>query len=582
MKKLVKWYDNNASIRFKLILSYALLGLIPLLVLGMYVYRISTQNLMHQIEDTMKSNVSLIAASLNDSIQRENDNIKYLSYNAKFREKLGSGTRNISELAKELNDSVEPTFWYFITSDENLKGIRVYSPCVENPIGSFLKPLRIREKSKWDQICKSNYKTKWEFDEGQILASRIILDAETSSEPIGYMQIEIFLDEFTSPIYQSELLKNGVLLMDAEGDVIGKRGITDTTLDEKILKNIPTIEEGILFTENADYMLASSGDLLNGWRLYYYIDKTEIFGQMYKILATTGMVMGICLVIIILLIGIVSKLLSSRILRLKGYAEEVSEGNFDIKIVTDATDEIGVVEKSFDTMCKRIIQMMDEMYRLGQEKKAEELKALQAKINPHFLYNCLSSIKWKAIRSEQEEIAEVTGLLAKFYRTTLNGGKQITTVENEIENIKAYVQLQKKTHDDSFSVEMNISEEGRTLQMPNFLLQPIVENAICHGVDYCENKEQAMIVINYYLEQEYIVFEIMNNGPVLTEEQVQLILNTPRKGYGLYNIRERIKMYYGEEGGVGVSARLADNGMIAFIVKLKQNIEETSGEVPDE
>lgn len=282
----------------------------------------------------------------------------------------------------------------------------------------------------------------------------------------------------------------------------------------------------------------------------------------------------------LLLIEVISRVLSSRILRLKGYAEEVSNGNFDVALETGGSDEIGTVEKSFQEMCDRITQMMEEMYHLGQEKKAEELKALQAVINPHFLYNCLSSIKWKAIRAEQDEIADVTGLLAKFYRTALNGGRQITTVENELENIKAYLELQKKTHDDRFQVEMDLSEEGRDLPMPNFLLQPIVENAICHGIDYCEDKTEAKIVINYSLQEDFIVFEIMNNGPVLSDEEVKSILTTPRKGYGLFNIRERISMYY--DGACGVSGRRADNGMIAFTVRLRQNIEEEKlGEVSD-
>lgn len=579
MKKLIEWYYKNASIRKKLVYSYVLLVLIPLLVLGIYSYRISTRNLIQNTEDTMKSNISIIAESLNDSIQRENDNIKYLSYNSNFREKLESKKDNVIELVKELNNSVEPTFWYFITSDENLKGIQIYSPYVENAIGSFLQPLEKQKLSGWYAEHQDDFKTEWEVVDGQIFASRVILDADTSSQPIGYMQIEIFPEELTEPIYQSELLKNGVVLLDTEGNVIGKRGIDNLSLDSKIMTAVPSVEEDS-FVEKSDYMLVSSKKLVNGWKLYYYIDKAEISGQMGQLLATTGLVMGICLIIVVLLIEVISRILSSRVLQLKGYAEEVSNGNFEINMVADATDEIGIVEKSFLEMCNRITQMMDEMYHLGQEKKAEELKALQAMINPHFLYNCLSSIKWKAIRAEQDEIADVTGLLAKFYRTTLNGGRQITTVKNEIENINAYLELQKKTHDNSFRVEMNIAEEGRDLQMPNFLLQPIVENAICHGIDYCEDKSTAKIIINYYGEQDFIIFEIMNNGPVLTDEEVKSVLNTPGKGYGLFNIRERINMYYDEE--CGVFGRLADNGMIVFTVKLRRYINgEKKGEVSD-
>ena len=123
-----------------------------------------------------------------------------------------------------------------------------------------------------------------------------------------------------------------------------------------------------------------------------------------------------------------------------------------------------------------------------REKLEEELKALQAMMNPHFLYNCLSSIKWKAIRSDQDDIAEITGLLATFYRTALNGGRQITIVQNELENIKAYLQIQLKSHENNFDVEYQLDEAGGECQMPNFLLQPIVENAICHGADLCESE----------------------------------------------------------------------------------------------
>ena len=135
--------------------------------------------------------------------------------------------------------------------------------------------------------------------------------------------------------------------------------------------------------------------------------------------------------------------------------------------------------------------MVLESFIAWYGKAKRGLKALQAmRSNPHFLYNCSSSIKWKAIRSEQDEIADITGLLAKFYRTALNNGKQITIVQNELENVKAYLQIQLKSHENSFEVIYNLSEEGRECRMPNFLLQPIVENAICHGVDSVREKKR--------------------------------------------------------------------------------------------
>jgi len=579
MRKVLKWYYGNASIRSKLIYSYALLVSIPLLVLGIYSYRISTQNLLRQTENTIKSNVSIMASGLNNSIQRENDNIKYLSYNTVFREKLQSAKKNMSDLVKELNNSVEPTFWYFITSDENLKSIKIFSPQVENAVGSFLLPLSEEEESGWYEKHRDNFKTEWGYRNEQIFASRIILDANRSSEPIGYIRVELFSDDFLSPVFQSRFLDNGAALLDENNNIIGKRSLANEELDEKIIKTIREKGE-ITFDETPEYMIAASGELVNGWRLYYYIDKKEISAQMNAIYISTGLIVGICLIIVFLLISIVSKILSSRILRLKYYAEEVSRGNYSMELTTECTDEIGIVTNSFHEMCTKINQMMEDMYRLGLKKRAEELKALQAKINPHFLYNCLSSIKWKAIRADQDEIAEVTGQLAKFYRTTLNSGRQITTVENEIENIKAYLKLQRRMHEDSFCVEFDLSEEGRELSMPNFLLQPIVENAVCHGIDYREEGTEGKIIIRYMLCDGYILFKIMNNGPALNAEEAETLLNTPGKGYGLHNIRERVKMYYGNDKECGIFGGLAENGMVCFTVKLKQKM-DMEEEKPD-
>lgn len=572
MRKLLRWYYGNASIRNKLIVSYALLVAIPLLVLGGYSYGISRRSLLMQTNDTVRNNVTVIATALNNSIRRENDNIRYLSYNTGFREKLQGADRDMNALVKELNNSVEPAFWYFTTSDDNLKDIRIYSDHIENAVGSFLMPPSKEKESGWYEKHQQDFTTSWEYQDKRIFASRVILDANRSSEPIGVMEIELHADHFLSPIFQSRFLNNGVALLDEEGNLIGRRSLEDTELDERILKDIRECKESG-FDGDSAYMLAASDELLNGWRLYYYVDKKEISAQMNGIYISTGLIVGVCLVIVFILIGIISRILSSRILQLKYYAEEVSKGNYTMELTTDCTDEIGIVTNSFRKMCSRINQMMEDMYQLGLKKRAEELKALQAKINPHFLYNCLSGIKWKAIRAEQDEIAEVTGILAKFYRTTLNSGRQITTVANELDNIRAYLELQKRTHDDGFLVTFHLAQEGLSLSMPNFLLQPIVENAICHGIDYREAGSEGKIVICYRPEGEYIIFEVMNNGPALSSEEAERLLNTPGKGYGLHNIRERVRMYYGYDENCGIFGGVTKEGMVCFTVKLRQEME---------
>ena len=569
MKKLWNWYYGGASIRKKLVISYLVLVLIPIFVLGIYSYTVSSKNLIRQTRYTMENNIDSIAYSLESSIQRENDNIKYLSYHAKLRESLEGSKHDMNALAREMNDSVEPTFWYFITSDYNKKGLEIFSPYVQQPLGNFLKPMN-EEAQRWMEREIGNYKTKWVVNDDRIYAVRMLLDAETSSKPIGVMKLEVFPDEITQGLYQSDYLNNGVVLTDSENQVIKNRVIADENLEKEIAASIEKGQEPG-FYQTRKTMLAVSEELSNGWKIYYYIDKSEISGQMITILATTCFVMGICLAAAAILMSLISRILSSRVLQLKHCAEEVSQGNFDLTLEEGYSDEIGIVSASFNKMCRKINEMMEEMYQLGMEKRKEELKALQAMMNPHFLYNCLSSIKWKAIRSEQDEIADITGLLAKFYRTALNNGKQITIVQNELENVKAYLQIQLKSHENSFEVIYNLSEEGRECRMPNFLLQPIVENAICHGVDFCE-EEKGKIRIEYLCEEEFLVFNVYNNGSRLSEEEVEKILSTPGKGYGIYNIRERIRMYYDEE--CGLFSHVTEEGLVCFTIKIRKTIKE--------
>lgn len=566
MKRMWNWYYGKASIRTKLVISYLLLVLLPILGLGVYSYHISTENLLEQTKQTIEANVSSISYSLNSNIQRENDNIKYLSYNSKFREKLQDGMSDVTGIAEELTQSVEPVFWYFITSDDNIKGIKIYSPYIHQGIGSFLKPMDEYERKEWYEENKMDFKTHWFFENDKIFATRVLLDAETSSQPIGLMNLEVYPENFCEPVTQSEFLNNGVILVDQSGAIIKEKQISNTELNNEIVNYALNETESGNFETNK-YMLSISSPLTNGWKVAYYVDKEEISEQMEKIIESTTGVMIICLVAVTILISFISRLLSSRILKLKELAEQVSSGNFNVELDTYSTDEIGTVESSFVKMSKRIRDMMDEMYELGLEKRAEELKALQAMINPHFLYNCLSSIKWKAIRAEQDEIADITGLVAKFYRTTLNGGKQITTVRNELDNIKSYLEIQSRSHENKFDIEYILDDAGLESQMPNFLLQPIVENAICHGVDYCEENTRGLIRIEYKFEKEYLTFHIYNNGPEVNKTAIEKILTTPGKGYGIYNIRERIRMYY-KDTNCGLFAGVTDEKLVCFTVRL--------------
>ena len=143
---------------------------------------------------------------------------------------------------------------------------------------------------------------------------------------------------------------------------------------------------------------------------------------------------------------------------------------------SDSKDEVGVLIRSFKRMMDEINKLISEVYESRIELQKTEMRALQAQINPHFLYNSLSIINWKAIEAGQPQISKVTLALSTYYRTSLNRGETMTTMENEVSNIRAYLHIQLVMHDDSFQVVEEIDEGTYTCQVPKLILQPLVED----------------------------------------------------------------------------------------------------------
>ena len=169
------------------------------------------------------------------------------------------------------------------------------------------------------------------------------------------------------------------------------------------------------------------------------------------------------------------------------------------------------------------------------------MKALQAQINPHFLYNSLSLINWKAIMAGQEEISQMAQLLSTFYRTTLNKGKNITTVKGEWDNTCSYVQIQNLMHSGKMRVETRIDPEMLEYEMLNLLLQPLVENSIYHGIREKEGE---------------LIFTVEDNGCGMEENVLKNILAADVGGYGVQNVQHRIQLYYGPEYGLSYESKI--------------------------
>ncbi len=601
------WFTGKASIRKKLIISFAVLVSIPITILGVYSFHVSNRNLLDQTKKTVDNNLGRLVMEMEAWFGRETDFTKFLAYHLSFRETLEKNPFDNVEIAQVLNKTVEPIFWYFISSDSNIKNIRIVTPYVRDKVGSFLEPSGIYEEEAWYQEHQENFRTKWTVEGDELYATRTVLDTATTSRPIGVMRTEFFLNRMLEPAQSMDYLENGILITDGEGTIIywkkspdedvsgrilamaermeGRQAAEEQSLEAKNLGGqssmeleVP-IERGLdggndFFENGKDETVPGCilkvGRLEStGWRIYYYVEKKMISDKTNSVIVSTLVAVFGCMLVVLIFISIFSRTLSRRLLSLKEQAEMISGGNLEHPCYTEDTDEIGIVTNSLGRMTERLNDTINQVYKIEIEKKATELKALQAMINPHFLYNTLSSIKWKALKKGEEEISDITGLLAKFYRTTLNNGQPVTTVERELENVRAYIEILQRTKENGFAVEYRVDENGLGCEMLNFLLQPIVENAIEHGIDYIEEEEEeGLVIIEFCKKGQHLLFSVCNNGPVMDVEMLEDILGKPGKGYGIYNIQQRIAIYYGED--CGLSVKITEDGYTCFTIKIKE------------
>ena len=211
MKALYKWFAYKLPIRSKLLISFSILVMVPILVLGIYSYQQSKENTERQIRSTMESNLTRLTSELDTRFQREASTVRFLAYNLTFRNALENSGASAMTMAQVMNTSVEPTFWYFIAGDAYVKGMEVYSTKVHDKIGNFLLPVDDTvSQQAWYQQALDSYATHWTYDGVEICANRAILDTNSSSEVIAVLRMFCYpaslLDATDSMNYLSDRL----------------------------------------------------------------------------------------------------------------------------------------------------------------------------------------------------------------------------------------------------------------------------------------------------------------------------------------------------------------------------------------
>jgi two-component system sensor histidine kinase YesM len=228
-------------------------------------------------------------------------------------------------------------------------------------------------------------------------------------------------------------------------------------------------------------------------------------------------------------------------------------------LVDGPSDEIGLLVANFRSMVGQIDGLLEAQYRAGQDLKSAELKALQAQINPHFLSNTLEMINWQALNKGVPEIAEVSRALARFYALSLNNGRDVVTLADEVAHTETYVEIQNRRFGHRIDLRVRVPKTYLRCEMPKILLQPLVENAILHGILERGEDRGGTITVSARRDGGDLLVTVADDGVGMDPARAASLLTVEpqagRHGYGVKNIDQRVRLFAGEGHGLSFTSR---------------------------
>lgn len=578
---------NNLKLRTKLILSFIVVVFIPVLIVGVLLTQELRDMALKNAMEQTSTNVQRVKARTAELIN--------VAFDSSYRMANDGRLEAVSNRQYETVYEVVQAYREYEVFNENrrlykeISNLRFY---MDNPTmldnWEFIQPDPKVIESDWYENAQlsANGKVGWYY----------LQDHRDNRKYLSLVRKVNFFDESTS----------GVLVINVNMDML-KAILNQETFETMIVDDSNTIvaanrtarvgktlgdidfERGMMTEEDGSYTAQVDGkssrvlieslvpeSSLNSLRIIsvFSIDNIVKDANRINVLALT--IISASLLIAIFLIYAVSTILSKRMLRLSKHITKVATGNLDVVLEIDGKDEIGQLSRQFNSMVSSINGLVDEVQESNRQKNLLEskqneikLKMLASQINPHFLFNALESIRMKAHMKGEKEISQVVRLLGKLIRRNLEVGNGLTKLGDEIDIVRCYLDIQKFRYEDRLEYSLQIGPGLERTAIPPLIIQPLVENAVIHGL---ENKmEGGVVYVQAELVGELIKIDVFDNGEGMSEEKIAHLYESlneaeddEKNRIGLRNVHLRLILTYGSEHGLVFQSEMGVGTHISF------------------
>lgn len=589
---------NNLPLRLKLFVSFVIIGIIPMLLSGYLFFNKSYEVIL----DNSQKYTEEMLSQINNNLSVKIDNINSIALNIITNQPIknllnekndvlrGQNTREIESFlrntvlsSKDISD--------IIIIDKNLNQYGAENGYL-NESFNFKHSLYYQEMMRgngnnvWLGLKENIIKTPYPLINRRVFPSVSVIKDFYINVYLGGLIInlnESAIMNIITNVYTGE--EGNILILDRNKKyMVSTKPLNYTVKRNTFMKVSSKINRGWYVTKinGIKNLITYIQNDKTGWFIISAIPITDLVktsGAIKDIISKTTFVF---IVLCILFSVIISYSITKGINHLVNVMKQVRKGDFQIRLNTARKDEIGLLSDNFDNMIVQLNELIKTKFELELRESKAQLRVLQAQISPHFLYNALDSINWMLIENHQIEISKAVITLGNLLRYSISDKNEKSSVREEVEQVKNYLTIQKLRFEDRFIFTIDVAAEILDQAMPKFLLQPIVENAVIHGIE--DHFDTGIIQLCGYQAAGYVYFEIRDNGAGIGEDELGALIAqinqekriTDQENHdghahiGLENVNQRIKIIYGNEYGLEIRSCFKKGTTV--IVKLPEKL----------
>lgn len=456
----------------------------------------------------------------------------------------------------------------YISDIDTVRQTEIYKETIESSNGMI-----------WRSVSKGRGTTYETNRTDKVVLYREIFDP-AQKKTLGYIVIGVSQRKFNDMcenVIQGE--KESIIILDKNGGELCQTGSLDEDVEEYLKSDEflnQDYRERKLYFPYKDYDIICNQSEANSSIVCKIVPRYGLQMQIGDVAYMPVMLMiGVMLALLPLLL-IISNLVTKPLRQISEAIRQFSAGDFEQQVTVSTHDEVGEVAECFNRMVEDIRTLIDENYVIKLQEKESELAALQAQINPHFLYNTLDSLYWQAQEAGNEELAETILALSQLFRLVLSQGKGEITAGQEVELVSRYLQIQKVRFNKRLNYTVEIEESIRRAKIPKLILQPFVENAIVHGFENVS--APCYLKVTGKTEGKYIRFEIQDTGIGMRQDQIDAIWEKENEKYAkqrvgrfaIKNIKERLRLKYHDDFKLEIKSDVGHGTTVILIVPFER------------